>query len=248
MEKVILYCPFNFSGFWNIAIYIISLGTYWAFADFEAKNLMHIVITLCLIIHHLIFRRVVHKVKIPKMIGLLIAYMLIQTVFNQGNAKNTSIVYSLFWLVSYIYLINVINRNLEIRTILSILLLMAWLFFIAILIQKGCQLAGIGVWNQNRAIETTLLESSIRLNGLSPEPSYGSLILIALGYVYWQLSGHKIGVIWFPVICSIVVMESSIGYIGLVLLFLSGCPIRYRFIAIVTSGFWPFRSRKMVFI
>ncbi|MDO4310340.1 MAG: hypothetical protein Q4C43_06420 [Prevotella sp.] len=204
------------------------------------------------------------KVRIEELFCWAMILFLLLSAVGNVLTKWSSVIYTLIFLIIFInYLRGILGKKLSAIKYLEILRILVILFFITLLIQQVCVLAGLPVFNM-------ILDYSERnmwkLSSLADEPSHTARILALIMFSYIQVykyvynrkydvlkllkNDRKERWLWIGFLWTILTIQSStaILFVAILAFVLSGQKkaTAIGIIVVMVLGFYLFRENELM--
>lgn len=208
-----------------LQMYLFMLSTSFNLLNFGGRNFIFIGSAFLIAVFFLL----VQYKRFPNIFSTTIFYLLVYVIFsfliNNSNASFLSFFYSIFFICSYLLLTRLCVRFLDrddLRNVIEFILLS---YFIGILIGQIYVLFGFfdptaGAYEGHGLFGTAFSteSNSIRFYSLSTEPSYASIIVIFLYYLFLKIStgqnfDKKKIIVSVIVFYMVVVFSSGYGFL-----------------------------------
>jgi hypothetical protein len=180
-----------------VAIFFLLLATVPNFFTIDGKNLLLIGYAVFGIVALTLINFRAFPVLQNHFILFVFAYLVLSGVLNHEEAQLSSIVYSFFFIATYIFYSGFAKENFDVGYFRKVLRLIFILYFIGLIAGKlyvsyglFTPIGGIPGFLKGH-LGTTLESSGFRYYSLSSEPSYASFIVILLYYSYVLLGEKK---------------------------------------------------------
>jgi hypothetical protein len=211
-------------------LYLFALSTTFNILNFEGRNffLLGVSVVLCLFLVFINYRHLPNVFQ--NLVLILLFYMTISFLINRESASVTSFLYSVFYLISFLFLGGFCVKFLDQEDLVKIISFILIAYFIVTIIGQLYVFLGFfhaygeGVnLHSNFGTAFSRDNNAIRFYSLSTEPSYSSIVVVCLYYVYLQV-GQRIGhgrnkmLISIIVFYMILVFNSGYGFLLLAIL------------------------------
>lgn len=209
---------------WLILAYLFFLSTSFNFLNFGGRNILFIIVA-CLVISLLVFIWPTFFQWKRSSIFMLLVYMPISFLINYQNASLISLLYSVFFVVSFVIVISFgttcLTKN-DIYFIIKRLLIAYFLVTVCAQLYVAFGLFKMDSGSiQGHGLFGTVFTSesnSIRFYSLSSEPSYASTIIVFFYYLFTRISiqleiKKKSGYIFFFVLYMVISFTSGFGFL-----------------------------------
>jgi len=205
--------------------YLFMLSTSFNLLNIGGRNFIFIGGTFLIAVFFLL----VQYKRFPNVFSTTVFYLLVYVIFsflvNNGNASFSSFFYSVFFISSYLLLTRVCIRFLDRDDFRNLIEFILFSYFIGILIGQIYVLFGFfdptaGAYEGHGLFGTAFStdSNSIRFYSLSTEPSYASIIVVFLYYLFLKISTSQIFdkkkiIVSIVVFYMVVVFSSGYGFL-----------------------------------
>ena len=176
--KGTLSLSFNRSS--HVGLILFAMSTAFSFAVSD-RQMNYVLVGLMGFVPILLIRRFPFFQKKEIVIYLLYTSIVISALYNYNSFRISTILYTLMFLLTYIYFTRLIsNSNFSLFFYKKILVFLIGAYFVTLLLQQVCVLLDFPfIFNFIAGTQETF-----KLNSLSPEPSHSARILTVLMYSF----------------------------------------------------------------
>jgi hypothetical protein len=245
-----------------LSVFFILLATVFEPFTLEGKNYL----LICFSFLGILFLTLSRLTSFPpfrnQFMFLLLGYIIFSFCFNLQSSERNSLVYSVFFITSFVFYSTFLIDRFTIENYRRLLLVTFWFYFfgliagqIYVVTGQFSVVSGIPGFLQG-AFGTALEEGGYRYYSLSSEPSYASFVVITIYYCYMKLDINKgylfekkNGSIFLALVYMIIMFRSSYGIVLLLILLTSYIGFSktsisfYALIAIFSALFLVVESR-----
>ncbi len=176
---------------WILFLYFIVLATVFHFFTIDSKNILlfgysMVALVILVALNFRSFPRIKHQELI-----IILLYMVVSTLLNFESSKIISLVYSAFFILSFIFFVSIAcecftldeYRNL-LKTIFIIYFIVLILGQLYVYFDLFTPMPGYATHLPHGRLGTLIEEGKFRYYSLSSEPSYAAFMVVILYYSY----------------------------------------------------------------
>ena len=208
-----------------IFVYLFLLSTTFNFLNLDGRNILFLSITVLIAMALVILWHNQLPNPLKSTVFLLLLYLPFSYLINIKNGSITSLLYSFFFLISYLLIVPFSIRHFTRTDLLVCIRFLVFAFFIVTLV--GHLYVALGFFNPNagafggHGLFGTVFSKesgSMRYYSLSTEPSYASIIVVFLYYLF-QKNAKRLydnryrSLMFFATAYMVVSFNSGFGYL-----------------------------------